>query len=225
MNLVEGRPFECTMCGKCCRWEGVVNLEPEDIRKLAHHLSLPLKEFTGKYTEASGTGLLVLVNKAGSKDCIFLKDNKCEVYDYRPHQCVRFPEKYESRCPGFKDSTSKEGSSMSKYEEAVKKMNAKFSSMQDIYEKAVQDNLYADLQKGVKTASVAAAAVEDGIDGYFDAGRIKVASLDDLFAFNRVDDKHLIHKSTKDLWTIEADNGGEVHIARLFDDKGDPIKG
>ena len=111
-----------------------------------------------------------------------------------------------------------------KYRKAVKSMNERFSSLQQA-DKAVVDKLYEELAKGAKTASVMSKAVEEGVDCFLSDHKVKVASLDDLFAFNRVDDEHLIHKSTRDLWTIEADGEGDVHIARLFNDSGEPIKG
>lgn len=56
------------------------------------------------------------------------------------------------------------------------------------------------------------------------AARVKVASLNQLNGFQRLSSETLIHKSTKDLWTIKNE-GGEYYIERLFQDNGQPLKG
>lgn len=64
------------------------------------------------------------------------------------------------------------------------------------------------------------------------AGRVKrqasvrrIASLGDLTPFfTKVGNDTLIHKSTRDLWSLKQDSGGYL-IERLFDDNGEPLKG
>jgi hypothetical protein len=51
----------------------------------------------------------------------------------------------------------------------------------------------------------------------------RVASLGDLTAFLKNADGTLIHKSTRDLWTMKRDANGYL-IERLFDDSGEPLK-
>lgn len=54
--------------------------------------------------------------------------------------------------------------------------------------------------------------------------RTKVASIRDLRGFERLSSEMLIHRSDRDLWALkEAD--GNYFVERLFDDKGDPLKG
>lgn len=54
--------------------------------------------------------------------------------------------------------------------------------------------------------------------------RVKVASLDQLEGFVRTASDTLIHKSDKDLWSLQKDANGDYYIERLFD--GDaPLKG
>jgi hypothetical protein len=54
-------------------------------------------------------------------------------------------------------------------------------------------------------------------------GRQKVASLGDLTDFLRIASDQLVHKATKDLWSLKRDREGFV-IERLFDDNGSPLK-
>jgi Fe-S-cluster containining protein len=218
MKTVDGYKFECVKCGKCCKWEGVVRLTSEDVERLAKHLKIDTSECLDKYTNDGKT----LKDKKDNQECVFLKDNQCSVWDSKPEQCGKFPIKYTSKCPGFiKEDRS---ACMSTYGAAVKMAQERLASSQD-YMKTVSDNLYRDLNAGAKASSVAAMAIEAGIDSYLSDNTVKIASLEDLFAFDRVDKDNLIHKATHDLWNIDTDKNGTVQITRLFDNSGDPIKG
>lgn len=54
--------------------------------------------------------------------------------------------------------------------------------------------------------------------------QLRLASLGDLTDFMKVSKDTLIHKSTRDLWSVKQE-GGEYVIERLFDDTGDPLRG
>jgi len=54
--------------------------------------------------------------------------------------------------------------------------------------------------------------------------RVKVASLDQLHPFVRASVDTLVHKSTKDLWSLRKD-GEDYFVERLFTDTGTPLKG
>lgn len=107
-----GIRFECQGEGKCCvsRGEyGYVYLSFRDRRRLAAHFSISITEFTERYVELED-GMYQL--KYGDKDCPFLKDNRCAVYEARPWQCRTWPfwpenmdsrvweEEVTSWCPG-----------------------------------------------------------------------------------------------------------------------------
>jgi len=55
--------------------------------------------------------------------------------------------------------------------------------------------------------------------------KMKVASLADLYSFDRVSSKTLIHKSSKELWSIGVDGDGSTVIEKQFNDDGSPVKG
>lgn len=221
MEYIDGIPFECTQCGKCCKWDGYVFLDDADIEKMSESITNCDKEkFLDDYTKDLDKGKYrVLGNKPDSKECVFLEDNRCSIYKDRPKQCRDFPVSYNPKCPGFEIGKEK---SMDKMAKRVSEMNEKFSATD--FDKNVLNNLYDDLRKSVKASKVASKAIETGVSAFFDQNRIKIAGLDDLFAFSRVDDKHLVHKSTQDLWSIESDDKGDVHITRLFE-SGKPVKG
>lgn len=57
------------------------------------------------------------------------------------------------------------------------------------------------------------------------SGRTRVASVSQLQGFTRLSAETLIHKSDKDLWSIQKEADGQFYIERLFDDNGHPLKG
>lgn len=220
MKNIGGIPFECNKCGDCCKWEGHIYLKSDDVKKLSDFLHITINNFLSKYAKDVG-GRMALKDKDENSECVFLKNNICEVHGVRPRQCDEYPVQYDKRCPGFR--IKREGPMKPMYEDAVKQVAEKLSGTED-FNKAITNKLFEELKQGAKTASVASKAMEEGIDAFFNPGMTKVASLEDLFAFERVDKAHLIHKATHDLWSIQ-ENNGDVNITRLFDDNGQPVKG
>lgn len=89
--FADGLKFKCTGCGKCCTGSpGYVYLSDTDLSRLAAHFSLSEAEFAKKYVRLV-EGHHALIDRPGSGDCIFLKDNQCTAYEARPVQCKTFP--------------------------------------------------------------------------------------------------------------------------------------
>lgn len=222
MKKIDGKAFQCKKCGDCCKWEGVVYLLSEDTDRISKKLSLSKSDFLSKYTDKY-KGKLVLKNKPDTTICSFLgSDNKCEIWDFKPKQCAEYPKKYNKKCPGFINENR--SSSMLNYETAIKSVMKKMA-VNESYEKKLINNSFRTLQQSIKSASIVSVASENGIDPFLDDSKMKVASLDDLFSFERIGSDKLIHKCTRDLWAIDSDKEGNVQITRLFDNSGDPIKG
>lgn len=57
------------------------------------------------------------------------------------------------------------------------------------------------------------------------AGRMRVASLEQLNGFIRTAEDTLVHKSDRDLWSLGKDANGDFYVERMFDDAGAPLKG
>lgn len=57
------------------------------------------------------------------------------------------------------------------------------------------------------------------------AGRVKIATLDQLRGFVRTAEDTLVHTSDRDLWALRKDAGGDFYIERMFDETGAPLKG
>ena len=87
----DGLQFECTGCGACCTGSNsVVRVNSEDIERLYKYLSIPRDLFERRYLRRVNQRW-ILIDQNGAGDCIFLKENKCEVYEARPRQCRTFP--------------------------------------------------------------------------------------------------------------------------------------
>lgn len=84
--LEVSKRIDCTTCARCCKTL-VPGFSDEDIDRIAKHLSLSRKEFIQYY-----------LRKRDKKEyemrqvpCLFLKDNKCSLYDVRPTVCKSYP--------------------------------------------------------------------------------------------------------------------------------------
>jgi uncharacterized protein len=86
-----GLRFECQGDGKCCltRGEyGYVYLTFRDRKRIATHLGLSLAAFQQQYV-VKEEGWYCL--RYEGRDCRFLLQNKCSIYDVRPAQCRTWP--------------------------------------------------------------------------------------------------------------------------------------
>jgi Fe-S-cluster containining protein len=87
----DGLRFKCTECGKCCTGSpGYVWVTEEEIKLIADHLKISVKDFSRRYLRRVH-GQFSLIEKSTTYDCIFLKDKKCQIYQVRPVQCRTFP--------------------------------------------------------------------------------------------------------------------------------------
>lgn len=87
----KGLSFQCTECGKCCTGApGYIWVNAKEIEAMANHLNLSIQEFSDQYLRLA-QGRLSLKEHPKTYDCVFLKDNKCQLYALRPTQCRTFP--------------------------------------------------------------------------------------------------------------------------------------
>ena len=86
-----GLRFQCTACGACCTGPGgAVWLSDEDEARLSRTLSVSKETLRAQYLRKL-FGKYIL--KEGDSDgrCIFLKEQRCIVYEARPDQCKSYP--------------------------------------------------------------------------------------------------------------------------------------
>lgn len=87
----DGLRFECTQCGQCCTGgPGYTWVTDEEIQIIAAHLQISTEDFIKKYLRKVGKRWSLLEHPK-TYDCVFLKDNKCSIYQVRPRQCQTFP--------------------------------------------------------------------------------------------------------------------------------------
>jgi len=87
----EGLRFECTECGECCTGApGYIWVSKNEVIAIAEHLNISLEKFGQQYLRQVGKRWSLLEDPKNF-DCIFLKDNKCQIYPVRPMQCKTFP--------------------------------------------------------------------------------------------------------------------------------------
>jgi len=116
----DGLYFKCIDgCAKCCTGvPGYVWITDKEIQKICNFLKMPKSAFLKKYTR-NVRGKISLTENFHNFDCCFLKNKKCEIYDFRPSQCEKFPwwrcnvetkkawEDLKEYCPGIDDQNGK----------------------------------------------------------------------------------------------------------------------
>lgn len=88
----EGLKFKCTGCGQCCTGSpGYVWVTEEEMEAIAQLLNIPLKKFKRTYVRQRDNRYALVEKKTENHSCIFLKENKCQIYNARPTQCRTYP--------------------------------------------------------------------------------------------------------------------------------------
>jgi Fe-S-cluster containining protein len=114
LRLEDEIPFDChpgiSCFNECCR-NIDIQLLPYDIIRLKKRLGMTSYEFVARHTvpfqmDYHGMPGLKLMTKPGTRECVFLGENGCTVYEYRPTAC-RY---YALGCMGVraKDSSTVE---------------------------------------------------------------------------------------------------------------------
>ncbi len=86
-----GLRFQCQGSSHCCRAQKVetfVFLEITDRRRLAAFLGLSTAAFTRAYCGKTDDAFHL---RHPMRDCEFLQDGRCRIYDARPVQCRTWP--------------------------------------------------------------------------------------------------------------------------------------
>jgi Fe-S-cluster containining protein len=78
----------CSQCGLCCRMF-LINLTEEEYRSGTYKTHLQKFGFIADFRKATGCGANILKHKEDG-ECIYLKENKCSVYNIRPSACREF---------------------------------------------------------------------------------------------------------------------------------------
>ncbi|MDV0441911.1 YkgJ family cysteine cluster protein [Methanorbis furvi] len=113
-TCVEEAGFHCLCCGACCSGDdNEVMVTPSEIQTIMDAAGLAWNEIAEPYpewiteTDASITFGWV-IRRGADGNCMFLKNNRCTIYQNRPHICRTYPfmldgsELIISECPGCK---------------------------------------------------------------------------------------------------------------------------
>lgn len=87
-----GLRFECTGCGKCCTGSpGYVWITEEEIQEIADFLKISKEKMMRSFVRQKDGRFSLTEKSKENYACVFLKDNKCQIYPVRPKQCQTFP--------------------------------------------------------------------------------------------------------------------------------------
>lgn len=82
--------IDCTRCANCCRYS-IVSIRAAEVARIAAYLGMDegavVQHFTTRDAESPQARTLA----SGRDGCVFLKDNRCEIYPARPEACRNFP--------------------------------------------------------------------------------------------------------------------------------------
>ena len=123
----------CHGCSMCCKHEGAVDLDPEDLERIASHLNILPKEFSDLYVQEF-FGDNVLKKAPGSNKCIFLKGSRCSIYPVRPNTCVLYPFIGKHQSNYLKKETNSVGSGVPAGCASAQRSNLIVATLISIYE-------------------------------------------------------------------------------------------
>ncbi|HJJ56086.1 MAG TPA: YkgJ family cysteine cluster protein [Methanocorpusculum sp.] len=94
---VQHAGFNCKQCGKCCSGlNNEVLVSPPEIERIIKSTGLQLEDIVEPYPEWLDRdnskftfGWVLQRDREGN--CIFLKNNRCQIYKDRPHICRTYP--------------------------------------------------------------------------------------------------------------------------------------
>lgn len=110
--------FQCQGSGNCCRVEGYVRINQDNLEQMAAIKGMSPLEFKSKYV-VMDRGWMTIASPRHRPLCFLNEANKCEVYDGRPKACRRYPDWPEiwqdedslmlelAVCPGLREAYHK----------------------------------------------------------------------------------------------------------------------
>ena len=96
--------FVCRRCGACCRWEGAVKVDADEVDAIAAFLGIPIDEFLEKHTRLTPDRKHLSLMEKSSGECEFLGYEEglslCLIDQVKPRQCRDFPARWNF--PGWR---------------------------------------------------------------------------------------------------------------------------
>jgi len=97
LELDDTIPFDCKICGKCCKNRHDLLLTPYDVFRLARYLTRTTEEIIISYCDDIYEGkdsrlpIVRILPRPPDASCPFLRDRKCAVHPAKPILCRVFP--------------------------------------------------------------------------------------------------------------------------------------
>jgi Fe-S-cluster containining protein len=93
--------YVCQRCTNCCKWPGVVKVEPDEIAAIAAFVGMKEEEFIEQHTRLrpDRRGLSLLEREDHS--CAWLDGRDCALQAVKPRQCRAFPNGWNF--PGWRE--------------------------------------------------------------------------------------------------------------------------
>ena len=87
LNKDVSSQIDCTQCGNCCKTINAA-FTSDEAEITAPHLNISGKSFLAKYCQHHELDDIYYIK---NPPCVFLKENKCTVYEKRPASCAEYP--------------------------------------------------------------------------------------------------------------------------------------
>ncbi len=101
--------FQCLRCGTCCKWEGSVRVNEQEIKAIAEFLGIPEQEFIYAHTVLTPDRRSLSLMEKADGSCVYYEEEtkSCQINPVKPHQCAAFPREWnfpgwETLCEGGK---------------------------------------------------------------------------------------------------------------------------
>lgn len=88
---------KCIKCGQCCKSELGPFVFPDEVERISNNLNITPGELLSKYCvkhlifTTDKNKFEIFSIKTDNNGCVFLKDNLCKIYGFRPFQCSHAP--------------------------------------------------------------------------------------------------------------------------------------
>lgn len=92
--------YVCTRCGACCRWEGDVCIEEDEISTIAQFLNMDEQTFIDECCRLRANRRGLSIRDAEDGACMMLTEDGCRINPVKPRQCRDFPNKWNF--PGWR---------------------------------------------------------------------------------------------------------------------------
>jgi len=107
LDLDDTIPFDCKVCGSCCKDRHDLILTPYDVFRLARYLTRTTEEIIRNYCEVyerrnSHLPVVRVLPRPPEACCPFLRNRKCAVHPAKPILCRVFPLAKVVKCVGSK---------------------------------------------------------------------------------------------------------------------------